>query len=86
MKPQEKTSITPIAVKANDAAKILGIGRTSLHHLMKDGKIPYTQVGRTVLFSIKDLENFLKPQPRTYSDSEVIGVVLSTFKRMLTNG
>ncbi len=86
MKHQEKTSITPIAVKANDAAKILGIGRTSLHYLMKDGKIPYTQVGRTVLFSINDLENFLKPQPRTYSDSEVIGVVLNTLERMLTNG
>ena len=86
MKPQEKTSIIPIAVKANDAAKILGIGRTSLHHLMKDKKIPYTHIGRAVLFRIIDLENFLKPQPRTYSDAEVIGVVLNTLERMLTNG
>ena len=86
MKPQGKPPLIPIAVRADDAAKILGIGRTSLHHLMKDEKIPYTKIDRIVLFRIIDLENFLKPQPKTYSDSEVVGVVLNTLKRMLTNG
>ena len=86
MKPQVKQPIIPIAVRADDAAKILSIGRTSLHNLMKDEKIPYTKIDRIVLFRIIDLENFLKPQPKNYSDYEVVGVVLNTLKRMLTNG
>ena len=85
MKPKEKPTIIPLAVRADDAAKMLGIGRTSLHHLMKSGKIPYTKPDRIVLFRIIDLENFLKPQPKIYTDSEVVGVVLNTLKRMLTN-
>lgn len=33
MNPQNP-SIKPLAVRADDDAKILGIGRTSLHHLI----------------------------------------------------
>jgi hypothetical protein len=86
MKPQGKQPIIPIAVRADDAAKILSIGRTSLHNLMKDEKIPYTKIDRIVLFRIIDLENFLKPHPKNYSDYKVVGVVLNTLKRTLTNG
>jgi len=64
MNPQEKTSITPLAVRMNDAAKMLNIGRTSLHHLMKSGKIPYTKLNRAVLFRVQDLDDFLKKAPK----------------------
>jgi excisionase family DNA binding protein len=60
MNPQDKTSITPLAVRMNEAAKMLNIGRTSLHHLIKSGQIPYTKLNRAVLIRIKDLEDFLK--------------------------
>ena len=59
MQPQEKPLITPLAVRSDQAAKMLGIGRTSLHYLMKSGKIPYTKVNRAVLFRISDLDDFL---------------------------
>jgi len=81
----QKQSINPLAVRPDDAAKILGIGKTSLHHLMKSKKIPYTKINRLVLFKIKDLENFLKPPSRIYSDSEALDIVLNTLKRM-SNG
>jgi hypothetical protein len=88
MNPQkpQNPSIKPLAVRADDAAKILGIGRTSLHHLMKSKKIPYKKIDRIVLFRLIDLENFLKPPPRIYSNSEVIDVILNTVKRMSANG
>jgi excisionase family DNA binding protein len=60
MNPQDKTSITPLAVRMNEAAKMLNIGRTSLHHLIKSGQIPYTKINRAVLFRVQDLEDFLK--------------------------
>ena len=60
MNPQDKTSITPLAVRMNEAAKLLNIGRTSLHHLIKSGQIPHTKLNRAVLIRIKDLEDFLK--------------------------
>lgn len=86
MKPQDKSSVTPIAVRADAAAKMLGIGRTSLHHLMKSGKIPYTKLNRAVLFRISDLDNLLQPPPGINSDPEVPGVDLNSLERKSNNG
>lgn len=86
MNQPEKPSISALAVRADDAAKILGISRSSLSRLMVAKKISYTKIERSVLFRIKDLENFLKPPPRIYSDSEVIDLILNTVKRMSANG
>ena len=81
-----KPSIKPLAVRADDAAKILNVSRSSLTRMMNAKKIPYTKCDRIVLFRLIDLENFLKPQPRIYSDSEVFDVVLNTLERMSANG
>ena len=81
-----KPSINPLAVRADDVAKILGISRSSLSRLMVAKKIPFTKCDRIVLFRLIDLENFLKPQARIYSDSEVFDVVLNTLERMSANG
>ena len=86
IKPQGEPSINPLAVRADDAAKILNVSRSSLTRMMNAKKIPFTKCDRIVLFRLIDLENFLKPQPRIYSDSEVIDVILKTVKRMSANG
>ena len=86
IKPRGEPSIKPLAVRADDAAKILGISRSSLSRLMVAKKIPFTKCDRIVLFRLKDLENFLKPQARIYSDSEVFDVVLNTLERISANG
>lgn len=86
MNPKEKTLVIPLAVRADVAAKMLGIGRTSLHHLMKSGKIPYTKLNRAVLFRISDLDNFLQPPPEINSDPEGPSVVFNILERMSNNG
>ena len=86
MNPKEKTLVIPLAVRADVAAKMLGIGRTSLHHLMKSGKIPYTKLNRAVLFRISDLDNFLQPPPEINSDPKGPSVVFNILERMSNNG
>ncbi len=86
MQPQEKPLITPLAVRADDAAKMLGIGRTSLHYLMKTGKIPYTKLNRAVLFRISDLDNFLKTPPRINESLKSTDAALNTLERIPKNG
>ena len=81
-----KPSIKPLAVRADDAAKILNVSRSSLTRMMNAKKIPYIKCDRIVLFRLIDLENFLKPQARIYSDSEVFDVVLNTLERISANG
>jgi excisionase family DNA binding protein len=79
-------SINLLAVRADDAAKILNVSRSSLTRMMNAKKIPYIKCDRIVLFRLIDLENFLKPQTKIYSDSEVFDVVLNTLERMSANG
>lgn len=86
MQPQDKSSVIPIAVRADDAAKMLGIGRTSLHYLMKSGKIPYTKVNRAVLFRISDLDDFLKTPARIKEGIESSDSILNTSERIPNNG
>ena len=54
------STIQPLAVNAKAAAKMLGIGRTTLYHLVKAGKLPCTKLKRRTLFSIEALHRFLK--------------------------
>ena len=86
MKPQENPRISPLAVRADDAAKMLGIGRTSLHYLMKSGKLPYTKVNRAVLFRISDLDDFLKTPARINEGIESTDSILNTSERIPNNG
>ena len=86
MNPKEKTLVIPLAVRADVAAKMLGIGRTSLHHLMKSGKIPYTKLNRAVLFRISDLDNYLQLPAEINSDPEGPSVVFNILERMSNNG
>lgn len=86
IKPQGEPSINPLAVRADDAAKILNVSRSSLTRMMNAKKIPYIKCDRIILFRLIDLENFLKPQARIYSDSEVFDIVLNTLERISANG
>ena len=50
------------ALKTEQAATYLGIKRTTLYHLVRDGKIPFTEVGSAKLYRISDLDEFLRPK------------------------
>ena len=86
MQPQEKPLITPLAVRSDQAARMLGIGRTSLHNLMKSGKIPYTKLNRAVLFRISDLDDFLKTPHRINQGLKSTNAALNTLERKPNNG
>lgn len=87
MKPHEKPlPKQKVVLRKEEVLEYLGISPSSLSRLMSGKKIPYIKCDRIVLFRLIDLENFLKPQARIYSDSEVFDVVLNTLERISANG
>lgn len=49
----------PLAVRAGEAARRLGVSKSTLERWRRDGLIPAAKVGGTVLFRVCDLERFL---------------------------
>ena len=62
--PQEPKSIpapplTKLVYGITEVSKILGIGRTTIYYLMKEGKLPYVKLGRRTLIPVRELQVFL---------------------------
>lgn len=63
-------ALRPLLVDAKQAARLLGIGRTTLYELIHAGAISPLHIGRCVRFAITDLEAFVAngcvvaPDPR----------------------
>ena len=51
-----------LAVSPNEAARMLGIGRTMLYALMGEGEIRYSKMGSRTLIRVAELERWLKAQ------------------------
>lgn len=49
----------PLAYCVEDAAKALGLGRTFVFNLIKDGELAAVRVGRRTLVTVKECEAFL---------------------------
>lgn len=56
----EAEGIRPMLVNAPQAAKILSIGRTALYQLIWDGELTPIHIGRSVRFSVDQLESFVQ--------------------------
>lgn len=52
-------SLRPLLVDAKQAARLLGIGRTTLYELIKAGAVVPVHIGRCVRFSVAELEQFV---------------------------
>jgi excisionase family DNA binding protein len=50
----------PLLVDAKQAARLLGIGRTTLYELIKAGAVTAVHIGRCVRFSVTELERFVE--------------------------
>lgn len=50
---------TPIAIKAHEAAKLLGISRRTVQLLAKRGEIPHRRIGKLYLFSPIALQEWM---------------------------
>ena len=52
-------ALRPLLVDAKQAARLLGIGRTTLYELIHAGAISPLHIGRCVRFAVTDLEAFV---------------------------
>jgi excisionase family DNA binding protein len=52
--------LAPLLVTALQAARILSIGRTALYQLIWDGQLTPIHIGRSVRFSVDELEAFVQ--------------------------
>ena len=50
----------PLAYRVNDAAIVTGICRSQLYNLMRDGTLPYVEVGKTRMLRARDLRKLLQ--------------------------
>lgn len=52
----------PIATSINDAAKALGLGRTSIYALIREGRLETVKLGRRTLVRIASIRRLLDGQ------------------------
>ena len=50
----------PIAVRPNEAARLAGLSRRSIEHLIANGSLPSRRVGRARLILLADLRRLLR--------------------------
>ena len=63
-KPEAGSSGEPILLNRKEASKLLGCSLTTLHYYQKEGRVPFHQVGRKILFDKNELLNHLKVKAR----------------------
>lgn len=54
--------IPPLALRPRDAARTFGISPRTLFTWTKEGRIPCVKIGRTVLYSVSELQAWLARQ------------------------
>lgn len=55
-----KSPFKNVTLNGNAAAGLLGIHPNTLYKLRKEGRIPYLQINRRVLYSASDLMKYIK--------------------------
>ena len=49
----------PLLVNVRQACQMLGLGRTSIHHLVVSGQLKPVRIGKAVRFSVDHLRQFV---------------------------
>lgn len=52
----------PLAVSVNDAARALGLGRTSIYAMIGDGRLETFKLGRRTLIKAASIRRLVDPQ------------------------
>jgi excisionase family DNA binding protein len=50
----------PLSYRVNDAASLTGLCRSQIYNLMRDGTLPFVEVGKIRLIRADDLRKLLK--------------------------
>lgn len=53
------TAPAPLLVTVKQAGQMLGLGRTSIHHLVRSGQLKPVRIGAAVRFSVEHLREFV---------------------------
>ena len=54
------TALQPLAVSPNDAARLIGIGRTKLYTALADGTLRSAKIGKRRLITVEAIKDWLK--------------------------
>lgn len=57
--PKPERTVVPLSYRVEEAAKALGIGRTFVFHLIKQGQLKAVKIGRRTLIPVREVEDFL---------------------------
>lgn len=52
--------VRPILVSPDEAAALLGVCRTTIYHLTRDGELDPVRIGRATRYLVTDLEDFAR--------------------------
>jgi excisionase family DNA binding protein len=54
--------VEPLAISVNDAAKALGLGRTSIYSMIGDGRLETFKLGRRTLIKMASIRRLVDSQ------------------------
>lgn len=57
--PPGATELPPLLLTVEQAARVLSVGRTAVYHLIWDGQLQPVRIGRSVRFTLAQLEQFV---------------------------
>ncbi len=52
----------PLAVSINDTVRMLGVGRTSVYEMIKDGRLEAFKLGRRTLVRVESIRRLVDAQ------------------------
>jgi excisionase family DNA binding protein len=52
----------PLAISISEAAKVLGLGRTSIYGMMSDGRLEWFKLGRRTLIKTASIHRLVDTQ------------------------
>jgi excisionase family DNA binding protein len=61
----------PLLCSVGEACRMLGLGRTKVYELIKQGKLDTVRVGRRRLIVVESIHNYLNELRRLQSHSEI---------------
>ncbi len=63
----------PLTLTVEQAAKLLGIGRSTAYELVQTGDIPSLRLGRRIVVPVARLAEMLAVDPLAVADDEFVG-------------
>lgn len=59
-----QVAVEPLALRAKDAARALGIGERQLWSLTRAGTVPHVRIGRTITYPVDALRDWLRKRAK----------------------